>query len=154
MPIFRVKSVKIYTGQFFYTDTVCGVCDKYEVWPCIKPNKAILFSKMVDFNKPLPRFLNRVVIEPRSDEKRTFSTLGSPSSVKTFQKFVEVWEEIKEDMDIICLFCGIWWKTLKIISDGGQNMWLFSFHSLNQLPSAAARVNWDHLQKAAASKLP
>ena len=32
MPIFRVKSVKIYTGQFFYTDTVCGVCDKYEVW--------------------------------------------------------------------------------------------------------------------------
>ena len=28
LPIFRVKSVKIYTGQFFYTDTVCGVCDK------------------------------------------------------------------------------------------------------------------------------
>ena len=36
MPIFRVKSVKIYTGQlFFYIDTVCGVCDKYEV--CMEP---------------------------------------------------------------------------------------------------------------------
>ena len=34
LPIFRVKSVKIYTGQFFfYKDTVCGVCDKYQVWP-------------------------------------------------------------------------------------------------------------------------
>ena len=32
LPIFRVKSVQIYTRQFFYTDTVCGVFDKYEVW--------------------------------------------------------------------------------------------------------------------------
>ena len=28
LQIFRVKSVKNYIGQFFYTDTVCGVCDK------------------------------------------------------------------------------------------------------------------------------
>ena len=31
MPIFRVKSVKIYTGQKIYTDAVRGVRDKYEV---------------------------------------------------------------------------------------------------------------------------
>ena len=31
MPIFCVKSVKIYTGQFFLHRYVCGVCDKYEV---------------------------------------------------------------------------------------------------------------------------
>ena len=30
LPIFHVKSVKIYTGQFFFT--VCGGVDKYEVW--------------------------------------------------------------------------------------------------------------------------
>ena len=27
LPIFRVKSVQIYTGQFFYTGTACGACD-------------------------------------------------------------------------------------------------------------------------------
>ena len=35
LQIFRVKSVKNYIRQFFYTDTVCGVCDKYEVWPLV-----------------------------------------------------------------------------------------------------------------------
>ena len=28
-PLFRVKSVKIYTGQFFLHRHVCGVCDKH-----------------------------------------------------------------------------------------------------------------------------
>ena len=49
LPIFGVKSVKIYTGQFFYKDTVCGVCDKYEVWQkCkgIKDNHEQLQPKM------------------------------------------------------------------------------------------------------------
>ena len=35
MPIFRGKSVKIYTSQKpkkIYTDTVRGVRDKYQVW--------------------------------------------------------------------------------------------------------------------------
>ena len=36
MPIFRVKSVKIYTGQFFLHRHVCGVCDKYQIWGCIR----------------------------------------------------------------------------------------------------------------------
>ena len=67
LPIFCVKSVKVYTGQFFfYTDTVCGVCDKYEVWyvpHCIVlglmssflillfqsiPNLCLIFSTVVE----------------------------------------------------------------------------------------------------------
>ena len=33
MPMFRVKSVKIYTGQKkIYTAAARGACDKYEVW--------------------------------------------------------------------------------------------------------------------------
>ena len=31
MPFFRIKSVKIYTGQKNYTDAVRGVRDKYQV---------------------------------------------------------------------------------------------------------------------------
>ena len=55
MPIFRVKSVKIYTRQFFYTDTVCGVCDKYQVWDdglLRKANPAILVEIL---SKPTKR---------------------------------------------------------------------------------------------------
>ena len=44
LPIFRIKSVKIYNGQFFfYTDTVCGVCDKYPVWPDLIPDTIVRF---------------------------------------------------------------------------------------------------------------
>ena len=33
LPIFRVKLIKnLHRAIFFYTDTVCGICDKYEVW--------------------------------------------------------------------------------------------------------------------------
>ena len=32
MPIFHVKSVKIYTGQKKLHEYIRGVCDKYEVW--------------------------------------------------------------------------------------------------------------------------
>ena len=32
-PIFRVQSgIKLHQAENIYTDTVCGVCDKYEVW--------------------------------------------------------------------------------------------------------------------------
>ena len=36
MPIFRVKSVKIYTGQKNLHGHVRGVRDKYEVWICVE----------------------------------------------------------------------------------------------------------------------
>ena len=41
LPIFRDKSVKIYTiyAIFFYTGTACGACDKYEL--CITITKMI-----------------------------------------------------------------------------------------------------------------
>ena len=32
-------------GNFIYTDTVCGVCDKYEVWVVVGQNKLVLGIK-------------------------------------------------------------------------------------------------------------
>ena len=40
MPIFRVNSVKIYTGQKNLHRHVCGVCDKYQVWGFLNSSNA------------------------------------------------------------------------------------------------------------------
>ena len=43
-PIFRVQSgKKLYQAEKNYTDTACGVCDKYEVW------EGLVFNTVKDF---------------------------------------------------------------------------------------------------------
>ena len=69
MPIFGVKSVKIYTGQFFLHRHVCGVCDKYEV---CKSAKSLWNTKGAKKHKTqsciLPEALKKGTIEESSGE--------------------------------------------------------------------------------------
>ena len=47
MPIFRVKSVKIYTGQKIYTDGVSRVSDNYQVWSMVILVMLVMMVMMV-----------------------------------------------------------------------------------------------------------
>ena len=46
LPVFRVKSVKIYTSQKNLHEYICGVRDKYQVWQFLSISRVYEFAKL------------------------------------------------------------------------------------------------------------
>ena len=59
MPIFRIKSVKIYTGQKNLHENSRGFRDKYEVWMWLPPTVAQLVVLLVDLHHRPPQLVGQ-----------------------------------------------------------------------------------------------
>ena len=69
MPIFRVKSVKIYTDQKNLHGYTRGSRDKYEVWPCDHHNYHPAFNSTI-FLSEISQYSMQLVEKIKKGERR------------------------------------------------------------------------------------
>ena len=87
LPIFRVKSVKIYTGQKIYTDGVSRVSDNYQVW--VRYSRATIQRTRIGLE-----------YNPRDKAKKLDSVLKkSPENQRCFSR--RVFLQIKVKLSLV-----------------------------------------------------
>ena len=77
-PIFRVQSgKKLHQAENIYTDTVCGVCDKYEVWENVFTEKVEIKLDRLVRRRSL-RLLQRRLFSAREARQRVLQGKTRP----------------------------------------------------------------------------
>ena len=86
----------LHMTNFFSTDAVCRVCDKYQVWFCIENPSVVLKRQSLPSSRMRPEvvFKNRAFIKIEEKQHCPFCSLGKPSFkknrnfMKNFHKMV------------------------------------------------------------------